>query len=77
MAKTKELFKSSEVEADSVEDFLNRYYKPTRYTGRGKAYAKGLLKSHQQAFEKYGYDIISRHDSMRGEVVAYFGQGNN
>lgn len=60
-------------EAASVADFLDRYYKPDRYRGRGEEYAAGLLASHQQDFAKHGYDLISRHDSVTGQAVAYFG----
>ncbi len=67
------MFKNYRVEAESVEDFLHRYYKPDRYTGRGLEYAAILLASHQADFEKDGYDIISHHDSVTGRVVAYFG----
>lgn len=61
------------VEAASVADFLDRYYRPDRYRGRGEEYAAGLLASHQQDFAKHGYDLISRHDSVTGQAVAYFG----
>lgn len=67
------LFYDKKVEASSVEDFLNRYYKPQRYQGLGKECAAAILKSHQSNFERNGYDIISRHDSVTGAVVAYFG----
>ena len=66
------MFKNNRVEADSVADFLERYYKKALYHGRGAEYAAGLLASHEKDFELYGYDIISHHDSVTGEVVAYF-----
>lgn len=62
------------VPASSVADFLARYYKADRYTGRGEDYAATLLKSYEERFEADGYVIISHHDSKAGEIVAYFGQ---
>lgn len=62
----------NEVQADSVKDFLERYYKPDRYRGRGEEYAASLLASHEARYQAYGYDLISRHDSVTGQAV-YFG----
>ena len=66
-------FWDKRVEAEDVADFLERFYRRDRYHGRGAEYAQGLLASHEDHFERFGYDIISRHDSKTGEVVAYFG----
>lgn len=68
------MMKKYEVIADSVADFLERYYKRARYHGRGEEYAAALLESHQRDFDEYGYDLISQHDSVTGEVVTYFGK---
>ena len=70
---TGELFGNREVSAQSVGDFLDRYYKPDRYTGRGEEYASHLLASYESDFTSRGFVIISHHDSVTGEVVAYFG----
>ena len=67
------LFADNAVPAKSIEDFLNRYYKPERFRGRGEEYAACLIASHQRDFDREGYDIISHHDSVTGQVVAYFG----
>ena len=75
VAKEKPLFADKAVEADSVEDFLNRYYKPQRFRERGEEYAQILIASHQRDFDRDGYDIISHHDSVTGRVVAWFGPG--
>lgn len=72
----KQIFKNCTVTAESVEAFLDRYYKPERFRGRGEEYAAALLASHEADFEKYGYDIISRHDSMTGQLVVYVGEGS-
>lgn len=57
----------------TVAEFLRRYYKPDRYTGRGAEYAAVLLASHQADFDRDGFDIISHHDSVTGQVVAFYG----
>jgi hypothetical protein len=69
----KKLFEGRKVEATSVSDFLARFYRPERYTGRGEDYAAALLASHQMDFDRQGYDIISHYDSVTGQVVAFFG----
>jgi len=67
------MFEECRVSATSIKDFLARYYKPDRYTGRGEEYARILEASHQADFDRDGYDIISHYDSVTGQVVAYFG----
>lgn len=69
--KSKIPFKEYEVDADGIVDFLDRYYKPERFRGRGKEYATCLIESHQGDLDKHGYDIISHHDSITGKVVCY------
>ena len=68
-----EPFRDRAVHAVSIEDFLDRYYRPQRFRGRGDEYAGQLIASHQRSFDKFGYDIISHHDSVTGRVVAWFG----
>jgi len=67
------MFEDCRVEAKSVEDFLKKYYRHDRYHGRGDDYASVVLASHKRDFTEQGYTIISRHESVTGEVVAYFG----
>lgn len=67
------MFEQNAVTASSVVDFLTRYYHADRYVERGPEYAACLLASHEADFARDGYDIISRHDSVTGRVVAYFG----
>mgnify|MGYP006921406845 CR=1 FL=1 len=66
------MFEKYRVEAASVAEFLDRYYKPNRYKEQGKEYAAVLLASHEKDFRNKGFDIISRHDSVTGKVVAIF-----
>lgn len=67
------MFERYRVEASSIEDFLEKYYKRERYQARGAEYAAVVLAWHKKRFEEYGYDIISRHESVTGQVVSYFG----
>ena len=69
-----ELFKSNRVtDVKTVAEFLDRYYRPDRYTGRGEEYAAVLLKSHEEEFNESGVDWISKHDSLTGSVVSFYG----
>ena len=72
-ADLKTKFLAYRVEADSVADFLARYYKPERYTGRGEDYAACLLASHKRHLAEEGYDFIIHHDSITGRIVSFYG----
>ena len=67
------IFDDCAVDAKSVSDFLDKYYKRERYRGRGTEYAKTLLTSYELEFDKRGLCFISQHDSNTGELVAFFG----
>ena len=70
-----ELFKNDAVnDVTTVSEFLSRYYKPDRYTGRGKEYAAVLLESHEHDFKMHGVDWISHHDSITGRGVSFYGE---
>ncbi len=68
-----EIYKKYEVKADSVADFLERYTKTDRHSGRGEEYVQCRIQSHTESLEKLGYTIITHHDSKTGEVVSYYG----
>ena len=61
-------FEQFSVEAASVADFMARYYKTDRYTGRNKAtgwhdeYAAELLADREADFAKNGYTFIGEHE---------------
>ena len=69
-------FEQYAVEAASVADFMARWYKTDRYTGRNKTtgwdddYASGLLASYEAAFAKDGYISIGEHESVTGRIVS-------
>lgn len=67
-------YQQYEMPAADVADFLARYYKADRYTGRGDDYAAALLQSYEERFEADGFVIISHHDSRSGEIVSYYGR---
>jgi len=69
----KEEYRKYEVKANSVEDFLIRYTKPSRNEGRPKDYLEARIKSHTEDLEKYGFTFITHHDSITGQCVSYYG----
>lgn len=68
------MFENCRVDAANVEDFLEHYYLRDRYHGRGADYAAAVLASHERRFGQHGYTIISRHESVTGQVVALFNE---
>ena len=69
-----ELFKKYAVQADSVEDFCERYHKKEKYHDRGKEYVECDLQSHVEEFRRDGYTIIPKGTSKTGDVVAFYGK---
>ena len=56
----------------NIEEFLNKYYRRDRYTGRGLDYASAVLQSHQESLNHFGHTLISRHDSVLGQAVWFY-----
>ena len=52
------------VEAKSVEDYLERYYKKSRMTDT-------LLASYEEEYAANGYVCTSHHDNVTGEFIAW------
>lgn len=71
MSFPKDIFAEYAVEASSLEDFLNRYYRHDRYKGRGEEYAAAVLKSNSEYLEKYGIAWIDSKSSATGATVSY------
>ena len=59
------------VPANNVRDFILKYGKPDRYMGRGEDYFEYCVASHEEDVEKYGYTLLSPHDSITGECVCF------
>lgn len=66
-------FKKYEVQANSISEFLKKYTRRERHEGRGQEYVDCRIQSHTEDLNKYRYTIISHHDSVTGDVVAYYG----
>lgn len=59
------------VEADSVADYLARYYKQSRMTPT-------LLDTYTKEYQADGYVCTGRHDNVMGEFIAWpFYPGQN
>ena len=60
------------VEASSVEDYLNRYYKKDRLQSVDQAYGEGtMLRSYEIDFECFGYVHTSHYDNVTGEWICW------
>jgi len=66
-----EAFKKYEVEATSIDDFLQRYSKQF-ILNRGQEHHEVRVKSCQEDIEKYGFTFITHHNSKTGENVSYY-----
>jgi len=69
-----ELFKKYAVEAESIEDFCNRYHSRKAYHERGAEYMACDLESHKKELEKEGYTIIPQGSSTTGGAVTWYGK---
>jgi len=54
------------VEASSVRDYLDRYYKKGRILN-----ADTLLASYEAEYVRFGYVCTSRRDNVTGEFIAW------
>ena len=52
------------VKADSVADYLDRYYKPSRRTDT-------LLATYEEEFRRNGYICTSSYDNIIGEFIVW------
>ena len=58
-----------------VTKYLDRYYKPNRYRGRGEETEKALLASYTEEFEKNGWCVTSYHDNVVGVWIELRAEG--
>jgi hypothetical protein len=66
-------FADCTVPADSVEDFVARYYKQERlFDQHFPGYTQRIIDGRKDDIARQGYAIISRHESNTGQVVAYY-----
>jgi hypothetical protein len=58
------------VEASSLADYLNRYYRQDRLRNHDDAYGKGtLLACYQKDLDEKGYVCTSHHDNTTGTFI--------
>lgn len=69
-----EKMKEYSAPADGPEDFLNRYTRPWRGRERGDDYQAARVEATYEHLEKLGYCMLSRHDSVTGEIVTWYPQ---
>jgi len=67
----KEWWKDIVVQAESVENFLDKYYKYDRFRGRGEEYTNILLKSYQEEYDRRGFTFISQYESNTGRIISF------
>ena len=68
------MFADCRVPAANVEDFIARFYRGDRlqgYEAHCPGYVAAVIASHKRNYEQYGYAIISRHESVTGQTVAW------
>ena len=73
-----ELFKKYAVtDVTSVDEFMDRYYKPGRMTDEhgGPGCRERLIAGSEQEFAEDGFCWIATHDNVTGRIVAYYGPG--
>lgn len=56
------------VEAESVADYLRRYYKPDRLVSTG---FEVLQRSYEIELEVYGFVVTSHYDNVTGGLIAW------
>lgn len=60
------------VEADSVADYLQKYYKQDRLKDIDSISGEGtLLRFYEIDFECFGFICTSHHDNITGEFIAW------
>ena len=59
-----EYLKRRAVKADSVKDYLDKYYRKDRMTPT-------MLESYEEELATKGYVMTSHHDNITGEIIAW------
>lgn len=67
-----EHMKQYQVQASTLEEFLEAYTKRHQHSGRGAEYVKTRIQSHQADINKYGYTFITHHDSNTGTIASWY-----
>lgn len=69
-------FKRYAVQADNVEDFLNRYSKPEFFQEKDEQIKKRMIQIENACMNKFGFCMISQFDSITGKTVAFYKTDN-
>ena len=64
-------FKKYMVDAESLQDFINRYHRPGSITDFNR---EADYNAHKQDLEKDGFTFIPKGTSITGEIVSYYGK---
>lgn len=67
-------FAHCRVEAGSVRAFILRYYRGDRLHGIERdipGYVETVIAWHERYYAEQGYDVISRHESVTGQAIAW------
>lgn len=67
-----EHMKKYAVPAKNPADFLDKYTKGGCGAERGKDYQKARIESAYEDLKKYGYCMLSAHESKTGEIVTWY-----
>jgi phage terminase small subunit len=59
-------------DVNTIEEFCNRYYKYNSFKGRGKEHMEYVIKSDYEEIKRFGYCMITHHDSITGEIVTFY-----
>ena len=67
-------FSKYAVEANSLEEFCDRYHRHGAYHDRGEEYMKADYEHHKEEMERDGFTFIPQGSSTTGGVVSYYGK---
>ena len=62
------------VEANSLEEFCDRYHRKGAYHDRGTEYMRSDYESHKEEMEREGFTFIPQGSSTTGDIVSYYGK---
>jgi len=68
-----EMFREYEVEAESAEDFCNKYHKPFPNEKFYQEQRREIIKSLQTNLDEKGFAIIPHHNTNSGVTVSWHG----
>lgn len=67
-------FQKYAVEAESLEDFCDRYHRRGAYHDRGEEYMQADYESHKKEMERDGFTFIPAGSTTTGYPMSYYGK---